>query len=338
VTYTWRVGASYENGAMTEGYAMVPAASAQPVAPGRAKGGPGEDPGGDDAAGSRGAADGVTCPQLRIKGLRIHAEIYGEGDPLLMHSGLWAEAALWRPMLPYLPGYQVIAFDPPGVGHSDMPSLPLTMSGLAEVGTAVLDELGIGSAHVLGASFGGAVAQQMAVRHPDRVRSLVLVSTSFGALGWPGDPLAYLLFMLPNSFSQQRLPQVAGRMFGGRMRTEPGLVSSLPIRRPSSLQAVIYRMAPLLFGWTSLPWLGTIPQPTLIICGDDDPITPQRNHALMVAMMRQARLHTVPGGGHLAMVDSPELVAPVIAEFLGGQAAPAPIEPGRASGRFRRAA
>ena len=317
---------------------MVPAASAQPVALGRAKDVPGEDPGDDDGAGSGGrAADGVTCRRLRINGLRIHAEIYGEGEPLLMHSGLWAEAALWRPMLPYLPGYQVIAFDPPGVGRSDMPSLPLTMSDLATVGTAVLDELGVGSAHVLGASFGGAVAQQMAVCHPDRVRSLVLVSTSFGALGWPGDPVAYLLFMLPNSFTRQRLPRVAGRMFGGRMRTEPELVSSLPIRRPGSLQAVMYRMAPLL-GWTSLPWLGAIRQPTLIICGDDDPITPRRNHALMAAMIRHARLHTVPGAGHLAMVDSPELVGPVVAEFLGGQATPAPTEPSRVSGRYRRAA
>ncbi len=317
---------------------MVPAASAQPVALGRAKDVPGEDPGGDDGAGSPGgAADGVTYRQLRINGLRIHAEIYGEGEPLLMHSGLWADAALWRPMLPYLPGYQVIAFDPPGVGRSGMPSLPLTMSDLATVGTAVLDQLGVGSAHVLGASFGGAVAQQMAVCHPDRVRSLVLVSTSFAALGWPGDPVSYLLFMLPNSFTRQRLPRVAGRMFGGRMRTEPELVSSLPIRRPSSLQAVMYRMAPLL-GWTSLPWLSAIRQPTLIICGDDDPITPHRNHALMAALMRHARLHTVRGGGHLAMVDSPELVGPVIAEFLGGQTAPAPIEPSRVSGRYRRAA
>ena len=133
---------------MTEENAMVPAASAQPVTAGHAKDVPGDDPGGDDGAGSSGgAAAGVTYRQLRINGLRVHAEIYGEGEPLLMHSGLWAEAALWRPMLPYLPGYQVIVFDPPGVGRSDMPSVPLTMRGLAAVGTAVLDELGIGSVH-----------------------------------------------------------------------------------------------------------------------------------------------------------------------------------------------
>jgi len=77
---------------------------------------------------------GSTHRQLRIRGLGVHAEIHGQGKPLLMHSGLWAEAALWRPLLPYLSGYQVIAFDPPGIGRSDMPALPLTMAGLASVG------------------------------------------------------------------------------------------------------------------------------------------------------------------------------------------------------------
>ncbi len=284
------------------------------------------------------SADGITHRQLQVRGLRIHTEIYGEGEPLLMHSGLWAEAAMWRPLLPYLSGYQVIAFDPPGVGRSEMPALPLTMTGLASVGTAVLGELGIESAHVLGTSFGGAVAQQMALSHPRRVRRLVLVSTSFGGFSWPGDPRALLLFMQPGSFAQPRLEQVAGTMFGGRLRTEPELMRSRHVRLPRTIQAAIYRMAPML-GWTSLPWLWAIRQPTLVICGDDDPITPHVNHTIMTMMMRNARLHTVRGGGHLALVDSPAQVAPVIAEFLGGgAAAPAPVERREPSPGFRPAA
>jgi len=291
---------------------------------------------------ARPPAGSITHRQLRIRGLRVHAEIYGEGEPLLLHSGLWAEAALWRPLHPYLPGYQVIAFDPPGVGRSDMPALPLTMAGLASVGAGVLDELGIESAHVLGTSFGGAVAQQMAFSHPRRVRRLVLVSTSLGGFSWPGDPAALWLFMQPGTFEQPRLEQVAGTIFGGRMRTEPGLIRSMHIRRPRSIQAAIYRMVPL-FGWSSLPWLWTIRQPTLLICGDDDPITPHVNHAIMAMMMRDARLHTVRGGGHLALVDSPAQIAPVIAAFLGAPvagtpAAPAAAEPGEPTPVFQPAA
>ena len=317
---------------MSEEISMMPATSAGTSAHTVADGAAAE-PGDAVASTSPG---GITHRQLRIGGLRVNVEIYGEGEPLLMHSGLWAEAAMWRPLLPYLNGYQVIAFDPPGVGRSEMPALPPTMTGLASVGTAVLDELGIESAHVLGTSFGGAVAQQMAISHPRRVRRLVLVSTSFGSISWPGSPLAYWLFMQPDTFQQPRLEQVAGTLFGGRLRTEPEVVRSMHIRRPTSIRAAMYRMAPL-FGWTSLPWLWTIQQPTLIVCGDDDPITPHLNHTLMTLMMRDARLYTVKGGGHLALVDSPAQVAPVIAEFLGGRAAASPARSERSS-RVRPAA
>lgn len=262
----------------------------------------------------------ATHRRMRIKGLRVHVEIHGEGEPLLLHSGLWAETGLWRPLLPYLKGYQVIAFDPPGVGQSEMPRLPMTMAGLASMGAAILDELGLESAHVLGTSFGGAVAQQMAVTQRRRVRKLVLVSTSFGGFSWPGDPMAYWHFMQPSSYEPDRMQQVAGDMFGGRMRTQPELIRGMHIRRPSTLLAAMYRMVPMV-GWTSLPWLWTIRQPTLIICGDDDPITPRINHSIMAAMMPRATLHIVPGGGHLALVDSPGQVVPVIAAFLGAQAA-----------------
>ena len=263
------------------------------------------------------AVDEFSYRQLYIRKLRIHAEIYGEGEPLLLHSGLWAEAALWRPLVRHLPGYQLIAFDPPGIGRSGMPLLPMTMMGLASVGAAV--------------------AQQMAFSHPRRVRRLVLVSTSFGGMSVPGNPMAYWHFMQPGSYEPRRLAQVAGVMFGGRMRTEPELIRTMHIRRPSNPLAAIYRMAPLL-GWTSLPWLWAIRQPTLIVCGDDDPITPHVNHSIMATLMPHARLHTVRGGGHLALVDSPGQVGPVIAGFLGGQAARAPREPARAAQGVQSAA
>ena len=108
----------------------------------------------------------VRDEQLSINGLRIHAQIRGEGEPLLLYSGIWGEVGLWEQLLPHLGGFRTIAFDPPGIGRSQLPAFPLTMRGLARFGTAVLDELGIESAHVLGASFGGAVAQQMAFSLP----------------------------------------------------------------------------------------------------------------------------------------------------------------------------
>ena len=126
-------------------------------------------------------------------------------------------------------------------------------------------------------------------------------------------------------------------MFGGRMRTEPELIRGMHIRRPSNFLAAMYRMVPLV-GWSSLPWLWAIRQPTLIVCGDDDPITPRVNHSIMATLMPHARLHTVRGGGHLALVDSPGQIGPVIAEFLGGQATRAQRQPAPASQDVQSAA
>jgi poly(3-hydroxyoctanoate) depolymerase len=253
--------------------------------------------------------------QLRIRGLRIHAQICGEGEPLLLYSGIWGEVRLWERLLPHLAGFRTIAFDPPGIGRSQRPAFPLSMWSLARLGTAVLDEFGIDSAHVLGASFGGAVAQQMAFSHPSRVRRLVLASTSFGGFAMPGNLEALWHFIHPRSYHPERLEQVAGAMFGGRLRTEPELVRTMHIRRPTDTLAALYRMAPL-FGWTSLPWLWAIRHPTLVIAGDDDPVTPLVNHGVMAALIPQARLHTVRGGGHLVLLDSAHQLGPLITSFL----------------------
>jgi poly(3-hydroxyoctanoate) depolymerase len=263
----------------------------------------------------------VRHEQFRIRGLRIHAQICGEGEPLLLHSGIWGEVGLWERLLPHLPGFRTIAFDPPGIGRSQMPPFPLTMWALADFGNAVLDELGLESAHVLGASFGGAVAQQMAFSHPGRVRRLVLASTSFGGFAMPGNLEALWHFIHPRSYHPERLERVAGAMFGGRLRAEPELVRSMHIRRPASTRAALYRMAPLV-GWTSLPWLWAIRQPTLVIVGDDDPVTPLVNHRVIAMLMPRATLHVMRGGGHLALLDSAEQVGPVITSFLRGDAAP----------------
>jgi len=267
------------------------------------------------------SAPPVRDVQFRIRGLRIHAQIRGEGEPLLLYSGIWGEARLWELLLPHLPGFQTIAFDPPGIGRSEMAQFPQTMWALADFGNVVLDELGIESAHVLGASFGGAVAQQMAFSHPRRVRRLVLASTSFGGFAMPGHLEAMWHFIHPEAYHPERLERVAGAMFGGRLRTEPELVRSMHVKRPTDTLAALYRMAPL-FGWTSLPWLWAIKQPTLVIAGDDDPITPLVNHRVIAMLMPRATLRVMKGGGHLVLLDSAEQVGPVITGFLRGDAAP----------------
>ena len=142
----------------------------------------------------------------------------------------------------------------------------------------------------------------------------------------PGSLEALWHFIHPRSYHPERLEQVAGAMFGGRLRAEPELVRTLHIRRPTSTLAALYRMAPL-FGWTSLPWLWGIRQPTLVVAGDDDPVTPLVNHRVIAALVPRAQLHIVRGGGHLALLDSAAEVGPVITSFLRGD--PAGRDPAR---------
>ncbi len=137
--------------------------------------------------------------QLTVRGLRIHAQSAGEGVPLLLHSGVWSQMHQWGPLLEHLHGCRVITYDAPGIGSSQVPSSPMSMRGLADIGAGILDQPGIASAHVLGVSFGGAVSQQMALSHPERVDRLILASTSFGGPAMPGRPSALLNMLHPRS-------------------------------------------------------------------------------------------------------------------------------------------
>ena len=256
--------------------------------------------------------------QLTIRGLRIHAQSAGEGAPILLHSGIFSEMHHWGPLMEHLHGFRVISYDAPGIGSSQVPSSPMSMRGLADIGAGILDRLGLGSAHTLGVSFGGAVAQQMALSHPERVDRLVLASTSFGGPAMPGRPSALLHMMHPRGHHPERLARSAGAMFGGRMRTEPELAADFKISKPGSLRAAAFRLSALA-GWTSLHRLPSIRHETLILCGDDDPVTPHVNHRVMARLIPSARLHTVAGGGHLVLLDSAHEVGPLITAFLHGR-------------------
>jgi pimeloyl-ACP methyl ester carboxylesterase len=259
--------------------------------------------------------------ELTVRGLRIHARSVGDGVPLLLHSGVWNEMHQWQPLVEHLHRFQVITYDAPGVGSSAASRYPMSMRGLASIGAGILDQLGLRSAHILGVSFGGAVAQQMALSYPQRVGRLILASTSFGGLALPGRPSALWPMMHPRGYEPGRLATRAGAMFGGKMRTQPELAAALHMTRPGSRQARWFRLSALA-GWSSLPFLSSIRHETLIVCGDDDPVTPHANHRIMARLIPSARLHTVSGGGHLALLESAPEIGPVIAAFLHGASEP----------------
>jgi poly(3-hydroxyalkanoate) depolymerase len=259
----------------------------------------------------------VTTPtSTAVDGLRTRVQVLGEGATLLLLGGLWSQVDLWEDVRAHLHGFRTVAFDPPGIGGTAVPSRPYGIQRLAEFTAGVLDAVGVTRAHVLGVSHGGAVAQQLARSFPDRVDRLVLVSTGFGALGLPGRPDVLLRFLRPSAYAdRRRLEQNAGVIFGGRLRDRPELVHRWPLRPAADLKAYAYRLAGTA-GWTSLPWLHHLTQPTLVVHGDDDPVVPLVNARVVACRVPDARLHVVRGGGHLLLLDSAAEVLPVITDFL----------------------
>ena len=252
---------------------------------------------------------------LSVQGLRTRVEVRGDGPPLLLVNGIWGEVVAWRRVLPHLDGFRTIAFDAPGIGDTQIPPYPMSLPALARFALGVLDAVGVPRAHVLGISFGGIVAQQIATIAPPRVDRLVLVSTAAGPLHLAGQPAALLRLM--NPLPTDRAGAAAGRTFGGRIRRDPAVLQRLHLSPPRSIEAYWHRLSGLT-GWWGAPW--SIRQPALVLTGDDDPIVPPGNSRILASLIPGSRLVVVPGGGHLMLFDSPAEVVPHVTTFLAGGA------------------
>jgi poly(3-hydroxyalkanoate) depolymerase len=257
---------------------------------------------------------------IRVRGLRLRVSVHGAGAPLLLLMGLQGHNDLWGPLQRALPGFETIAFDAPGSGESSVPRLPLSMASLARRTIELLDALGYGAVHVLGYSFGGALAQQIARQAPRRVRRLVLAATNFGIGSLPPAPSALRVLWDPRFFfSSDFFQRNAVSLFAGRLRREPHLAGQAYFKvRPVGMW---WQLAAL-SAWSSLPWLHQLQQPTLVLAGADDPLVPLLNARIMATRMPRAELVVMEKGGHLFPLDSASQVGPVITRFLNAQTVP----------------
>ena len=239
------------------------------------------------------------------------------GPPLLLFNGIGANLELAAPFLDALDGHEVILFDVPGVGGSPAPTLPYRPSTMARLSARLLDQLGYEQVDVLGVSWGGALAQQFAFAEARRCRRLVLAATSPGHLMVPGQLAVLLKLATPRRYRDpDYLTRIAGDIYGGRLRRAPELVLSHLRHVRWSSDYGYYLQLVAGFGWTSLPWLRLLTQPTLVMAGTDDPLVPVVNGRILASLIPDARLVTIDDG-HLFLVTSASEAAAVIAEFLG---------------------
>ncbi len=260
-----------------------------------------------------------TYVQVGRRRLRVMVEGSGAGNPLLLINGIGATGDLFRPLRQHLDDRETIAFDAPGVGGSREPMYPPTMRSLAGTVAGLIDELGHDRVDVLGLSWGGALAQELARRHPHRVRRLVLAATLPGWTAVPGRPLALSILMSPaRYYSEAYLDRVAPTLYGREIRDHRHLMKEharLRATLPPSQLGYAYQLAALR-RWTSLPWLHRLPHRTLVLAGDDDSIVPLANGRILASRIRDAQLHVIRGGGHLFLFTRAAEMAARIRDFL----------------------
>jgi poly(3-hydroxyalkanoate) depolymerase len=188
---------------------------------------------------------------------------------------------------------------------------------MARLSARLLDQLGYEQVDVLGVSWGGALAQQFAFQQGQRCRRLILAATSPGHLMVPGQLAVLLKLATPRRYRDpDYLTRIAGDIYGGRLRRAPELVLShlRHVRWSSDYGYYLQLIAG--FGWSSLPWLPFLRQPTLVMAGTDDPIVPVANGMILARLIPDARLVTIEDG-HLFLVTSAGTSAAIISEFLG---------------------
>jgi pimeloyl-ACP methyl ester carboxylesterase len=257
---------------------------------------------------------------VEVDGVRLRVRVDGDGSPLLLIAGVAASIEAWGPLRRLLSGRQVISFDAPGVGASPPFKRPARMPRLARLVARLLDRLECPHADVLGHSFGGVLALQLTRSHPERVRRLILAATIPG-VGGVQNPFTVMRLFNPRGawrLHEPRPHKVVGRLVGGVTRENVTAYEAYETMRLAHPWSHIgyAQQAFALCGWSSIPWLQRIQQPTLVLAGDDDPLVPVVNSLIFTRLMPHSQRHIVSAGGHLFLVDEPERVAGLIDDFL----------------------
>lgn len=242
-----------------------------------------------------------------------------EGDPkvrpLLFFNGIGANLEVVTPLARRLNrSRDLITFDPPGIGGSPDALFPYRLWSLARSAARILDEMGYTTVDTYGVSWGGGLAQQFAFQYAKRVRCLILAATSAGVFMVPGHISALSKMVNPSRYTD---PDYLHRNFEtlyGKISEEKMMKHSMRINPPTSRGYLFQLMA--MAGWTSVPFLPFLSQPTLILAGDEDKIVPLANAQILNTLIRNSRLQVIKGAGHLFFVSRADEKVPMIRNFL----------------------
>jgi pimeloyl-ACP methyl ester carboxylesterase len=261
----------------------------------------------------------ITLPD----GVRLEVTELGAGEPLLLICGTSQSHRLWAPLLPALGDkYHVITFNHRGIGNSERGEGPITMTSLADDAAALLDQLGIDRAHVLGWSLGSTVAQELALHHPERVATLVLAAT------W-GRTDAFQASVFTGLSHPWRTGHRDAALAALGIAYSPELLNSpefLPLMQQLEplFPTTPTQMATVAEQWDAdlahdaLQRLEQITASTLVIAGEQDLLTPAGQGRVVADRIPSARfeLFTGPGSSHALLMERPGDFSELVLDHL----------------------
>jgi 3-oxoadipate enol-lactonase len=275
--------------------------------------------------GSRLSGYDAAVPTTGDAGAEIFWERSGAGEPLLLIQGMSGTHVAWgEPFMSRLRSdFDCVVFDNRGIGNSAETEAPFTIADLAADALAVMDAAGLDTTHVLGISMGGMVAQELALAHPDRIRSLTLGCT------YPGGPGSSLIAPedagpLLEAMGSGNLDVMLNAMYA--VNLSPGfradeshfadfvaMAKALPAR-----QQTVQLQLGAIGGHDTQSRLPGIASPTLVIHGTEDKMIPVANGELIASLIPGARLEILDGVGHMFWWEQPERSAELLrAHALG---------------------
>ena len=262
-------------------------------------------------------------PRISVNGLQLYYEIEGDGEPVVLIPGFAAGRWIWFKQVGDLSRhFRVITFDPRGVSASDKPEGSQTIGLLADDVAHLLQTIGIESAHVVGASFGGFVAQEFALKYSSTVRKLVLCCTSFGGPNHVAAAPETLAAMASTKVlnSEERVRANLLLAFSPEyVRTRVADVEEVVGLRaanevPDHICLSQWQAA---INFNAESRVDQIDRPTLVLSGDTDVIVPVQNSRNLAAKIPGAELSICEGGSHTFFIEQPGEFNSVVSEFLG---------------------
>lgn len=263
---------------------------------------------------------------IKLENFDLFYEIYGTGEPLVLISGFASGAWIWYKQIEELAkNFKVITFDPRGVGQTKISAeTPVSIEAIADDTAKLLEELEIEKTNLLGASFGGFIAQEFAIKYPEKLKKLILACTSFGGANHVAPDMEVLASFAPqpeaNSFERVRrfmLPAFT-KEFATQNPDEIEKVCAL--REANDVPDAVYlQQLAAATTFDTEKRLSKIKAETLILTGDRDLVVPTQNSKNIAKMIPDSQLKIVEGGSHMFFIEKADEFNEIVKKFVLSQ-------------------